>query len=133
MLGALTLAEGVPLLDPPAEIFPAFTTVTAARLIFPLTRMPASPASMLPVGAMRSMSAGSTPSTVASAPMPPPVARPARSVSTEALWGSMITRVGGAAAIVREEEPAAMSPFEDQMVTSPPRRVKIRPMPMFTL
>ena len=131
-LGAETEALP-PELVPPAEMLAEFTTWMAARLILPETRMPASPASMMPEGAMRSTSPGSTPLTVARTPMPPPVARPARSVWTEALCGSMTTRVGGADWTVREEEPAAMSPFVDQMSASPPRRVKIRPMPISTL
>ena len=85
ILGPLTLVDGDPVLLPPALIFPAFTTETAARLMFPVTRMPASPASMIPVGAIKSTSPAATPATVARTPIPPPVAKPARSVSTEAL------------------------------------------------
>src|SRR6478735_3746213 len=101
-------AEGVELaLLPPTEMLPAFTTTAAEILRLPDTRMPASPASMVPMGAMRSTSLGFTPATAARTPIPPPVARPARSVCTSALCGSMSTRVGGADWTVLEDEPAA--------------------------
>ena len=131
-LAAAATGAGVPALLPPTEMFAALSTRFAAMLRFPETRMPASPASTVPSGAMRSTSPGLTPLTAFSTPMPPPVARPDRSVCTVALWGSMRTRVGEAVCTVLEEEPAAMSPLLDQMISLPPRSVKIRPMPMFT-
>ena len=132
-LGAATVgADGTPLLVPPVEMLLAFRTAVAAMFRLPVERMPASPASTTPCGAIKSTSPGSTPSTVANTPIPPPVARPAKSVSKAADCGSMRTRVGGADCTVLEETPAAISPVDDQMTIFPPRRVKIRPIPMLT-
>ncbi len=123
---------GTPAEEPPVWMLAALRTWAAARLRLPEERMPASPASMAPSGATRVMLLGGSPGTVARAPMPPPVARPERSVSTAALCGSMSTRVGGAERTVLAAEPAAMSPPLDQMEMSPPRRVKIREVPTST-
>ncbi|MNJ67717.1 hypothetical protein D3C77_639110 [compost metagenome] len=51
----------------------AFTTCNAAMLTLPDTRMPASPASMVPSGAIRSMSPGGTSTTGARVAIPAPV------------------------------------------------------------
>ena len=131
-LGAETEEAGVPVEVPETEMLPALRTWVAAMVRLPEERMPASPASTKPAGAMRSTSPGGTPWTAVRTPMPPPVARPARSVWTAPLWGSMRTRVGGALRTVRAELPAAMLPSEDQMIWLPPRRVKMRPMPTLT-
>ena len=55
------------------------------------------------------------------------------SVDTLAPWMSYKARVGEADGKVLDEEPAAMLPAEDQMISLPPRRVKIREMPKLTL
>src|SRR5580704_1484377 len=114
MLATLGAAggAGVPLLLPPTWILLALRTCTAEILRLPEARMPASPASMVPAGAIKSTSPGATPTTVASTPIPPPVASPARSGLTFALWGSTITRVGGADCTVFDAEPAAILPVE---------------------
>ncbi len=53
-------------------MFPAFSIATAAMFKFPVARIPASPASTTPVGAMRSTFPGGTPATLANTPIPPP-------------------------------------------------------------
>ena len=126
-------AGGAPAVVPPTEMLSAFNTFIAAKFKLPVARIPASPASMTPEGAIRSTLPGGTPSTVAMTPTPPPVARPDKSVSTLPLCGSIRTRVGGADATVLADDPAAMSPFSDHIMMSPPRSVKIRPIPMSTL
>lgn len=52
--------SGMPLDWPWVWMFAALTTCSAATLTLPETRMPASPASMVPSGAIRSMSPGAT-------------------------------------------------------------------------
>ena len=52
ILGATTV--GIPVAVPPTWMFEAFSTTTAARLMLPLTRIPASPALILPTKAIRS-------------------------------------------------------------------------------
>ena len=123
-------AGGAPEVDPLAAMLSALSTLVAARFRFPEERIPASPASITPDGAIRFTLPGSTPATVARTPIPPPVPRPARSVCTFPLWGSIKTCVGAADWTVLAEDPAAMFPLSDQIRISPPRRVKIRLMPM---
>src|SRR5215470_20371496 len=131
MLGAAIV--GTPVLVPATVMLVAFNTTSAARFRFPDTRIPASPALIVPFGAIRATSAGGTPATSCRTPIPPPVARQAKSVSTSALCGSIKTRVGGAANTVLEEEPAAISPTVDQIISLPPRSVNMRDVPTFTL
>ena len=64
---------GMPLLSPCTWMLAAFTTCSAAMLTLPDTRMPASPASMVPSGAIRSTSPAGTSGIGASVPMPAPV------------------------------------------------------------
>src|ERR1035437_10882178 len=126
-------ATGVP--EVPAEdwILAAFTMMAADTLTWPEERMPASPASTVPDGAIRFTLPGSTLANVAKTPIPLPVAKPARSFCTSALCGLINTRVGGAEYTVFEPLPAAMLPKVDQIISSPPRRVKIREVPTSTL
>src|SRR5262245_30043096 len=67
---------GVPTAVPATEMLEAFNTTCAAIFRLPDERMPASPASTVPAGAIKSTSPGGTPTRVASTPMPEPVARP---------------------------------------------------------
>lgn len=99
----MVVGADVPALEPPAALL---ITWLAAMLRLPETRIPASPAS--------------------------PVANPDRSVCTAALCGSISTRVGDADLTVLDDDPASILPCDDQMISSPPRSVKIRPMPMLT-
>ena len=133
-LGAAATAEtGTPTEAPPEAMLSALRTWAAAIVMLPVARMPASPASTVPRGASRVTAPGSTPATEANTPMPPPVAKPPKSVSMSALIASMSTRVGGAVTTVLAAVPAAMSPRDDQMVRSPPRRVKMRARPISIL
>ncbi len=64
---------GMPVDLPCTWMFSAFTTCSAARLTLPETRMPASPASMVPSGAIRSMSPGGISAIGFRVAMPAPV------------------------------------------------------------
>src|SRR5678809_1391499 len=64
---------GTPLEVPCTWMFAALTTCSAARLTLPETRMPASPASMVPSGAIRSTLPGRTSGIGFSVAMPAPV------------------------------------------------------------
>ncbi|KAG1309172.1 hypothetical protein G6F62_014872 [Rhizopus arrhizus] len=76
LVSALVLTDtaiGMPLLSPCTWMLAAFTTCSAATVTLPDTRMPASPASMVPNGAIRSTSPAGTSGIGASVPMPAPV------------------------------------------------------------
>ncbi|MNR38798.1 hypothetical protein D3C85_1569310 [compost metagenome] len=76
LVNALVLtvtATGMPLLSPCTWMLAALTTCNAATLTLPDTRMPASPASIVPNGAIRSTSPAGTSGIGASVPMPAPV------------------------------------------------------------
>ncbi|MNN21033.1 hypothetical protein D3C81_1343390 [compost metagenome] len=74
MAATLTDATaGMPLDSPLTWIFAAFITLSAARLTLPETRMPASPASMVPSGANKSTSPAGTSAIGARVAMPAPV------------------------------------------------------------
>jgi len=133
MFGAAAVgAEGTPTDVPPAAMLSAFKTWVAAMVMSPVARMPASPASTVPAGAIRNTSPGSTFGTDARTPMPPPVASPPRSASTLALIALTTTRVGGAVTTVLAAAPAAMFPSREKIVRSPPLSVKIRAWPIST-
>jgi hypothetical protein len=88
----------------------AFTTCSAARLTLPDTRMPASPASMVPSGAIRSMSPGGTSGMGASVAMPAPELGTCGDSFT--LPTLSYTRLGGVyTTVVLEPRPALMSPL----------------------
>src|ERR1700743_1076861 len=63
---------GRPVAAPCTWIFAALTICSAARFTLPETRMPASPASMVPKGAIRSTSPGGTSAIGAKVPIPAP-------------------------------------------------------------
>ncbi|CRM88168.1 hypothetical protein [Pseudomonas sp. 22 E 5] len=74
MAPAFTVAvAGTPDDLPWVWIFAAFTTRKAAMLTFPLTRIPASPASIVPNGAIRSISPAGTSGIGLSVAIPAPV------------------------------------------------------------
>src|SRR3984885_14316048 len=70
MFGACT--TGMPVVVPCTWMLAALITCSAARLTLPETRMPASPASMVPSGAIRSILPGGTPGIGFKVPMPAP-------------------------------------------------------------
>ncbi|CUI49648.1 Uncharacterised protein [Achromobacter xylosoxidans] len=65
-------AAGTPALDPCAWMLAALTTCSAATLTLPELRTPASPGSMVPSGAIRSMSPRGTSGIGLSVAMPAP-------------------------------------------------------------
>ncbi len=74
---ALTFTDastGRPLLSPCTWMLAALSTCSAARLMLPETRIPASPASMVPSGAIRSTSPGGTSAMGFNVAMPAPLA-----------------------------------------------------------
>ncbi|MCY1228803.1 hypothetical protein D9M72_411370 [compost metagenome] len=84
---------GSPVLLPCTAMLSAFTICSAARFTLPDTRMPASPASMVPSGAIRSMSPAGTSGIGFSVAMPAPVLGTSDDSTT--LPQRSYTRLGG--------------------------------------
>src|SRR5450830_28087 len=123
---------GMPTASPLTWMLAALITCSAARLTLPETRMPASPASMVPSGAIRSTSPGGTSGSGASVAMPAPLLGTFGDTLT--LPTVSYSRLGGVyTSVVLEPRPALMSPLADHTRMSPPKLVITRDSPSNTL
>ena len=102
----------------------AFRNTSAATRSVPATRIPASPASTAPAGAIRSTSPGATSSRPSKTPMPLPETE--REVSSTKLVPLKMSCGGGVALAVLAPLPASMLPHDDQTRMSPPCKVNTR-------
>src|SRR5262245_57843099 len=122
-----TPATSTPETVPPLEsvMFAALSTRSAAMLISPDERRPASPAFTIPRGAIRYAEADGASGVDLIVPIPAPDTKPFKLMVCRPL-GANWTVSGVKSTVVLAPRPASRSLFDDHITMSPPCTVRIR-------